>query len=217
LIRYLLRNKHTSPFEMIETQWYVKAPIFVFRQWHRHRTWSYNEVSARYSVLPCEFYIPHVLNEQSKDNKQGSGGPLSDSGKLKSEMQESCNASYKQYERLLEAGVSREIARSVLPVNIYSKMIAKVDLWNLMHFLNLRLHPHAQGEIRSLAKQMHKLAALKFPLAMEAFDDYILGAMSLSVLEQEGTVDNMSKREQLEYESKTNILTDSGLLLNPQG
>jgi thymidylate synthase (FAD) len=175
LIRYLLRHKHTTPFEHCVFSFDVKAPIFVFRQWHRHRTWSYNEVSARYSVLPEEYYIPEteVLSEQSKGNKQGREAlPHSKAEALARFMRGSCRNSFMAYEYLLEQGVSRELARSVLPVAAYSHMSATVDLLNLMRFLVLRCDSHAQYEIRVYADAMKELVKAVAPVSMAAFEEF---------------------------------------------
>jgi len=188
LIDYLLRNKHTSPFEMVEFVFEVKAPIFVFRQWHRHRTWSFNEVSARYSVLPEEFYVPepHLVGKQNKDNKQMRDPmtkeeyealPNMKRQEIKDtlQMMDIWNSgTFNLYGRLIEDGMPRELARSVLPVATYSHMFAKVDLHNLMHFLKLRLHSHAQYEIRVYAEAMLKLIEPIVPVSVAAFKKHVL-------------------------------------------
>lgn len=179
LIAYLLKNKHTSPFESVVFTFEVKAPIFIFRQWHRHRTWSFSEVSARYTELDMGFYVPkpeHV-GVQSKDNKQGRDLTMQDGVVRGLEGPElyahwiklSCESSFMQYKILLENGVPREIARSVLPVAAYSKMFATVDLHNLMHFLRLRLHSHAQYEIRQYAEALLALAGQICPVTIGEF------------------------------------------------
>lgn len=189
LIRYLLRHRHTSPFEMGVMRFEVKMPIFVARQWIRHRTASLNEMSARYCEMPNEMFVPEVVAAQSIDNKQGRQRPmyqldLSD-GILADLINLSNTTSYTHYQTLLEAGVSREIARGVLPVNIYTKFIWKMDLHNLMHFLDLRLDPNAQKEIRDYAEVIEKLVALKFPVTYEAFVDYVKEAYTCSRMEIE--------------------------------
>jgi thymidylate synthase (FAD) len=174
LIRYLWKNRHTSPFEAVEFQFEVKAPLFVFRQWHRHRTWSFNELSARYRELPEEFYVPAIeqICEQSKSNKQGRAEPLPDliAKGVADSIRESAARSFAVYRALLERGVARELARSVLPVATYSHMFAKVDLRNLLHFLDLRLHPHAQFEIRIYAEAMASFARTVAPACFEAWE-----------------------------------------------
>ncbi|GJE55252.1 FAD-dependent thymidylate synthase [Methylobacterium thuringiense] len=176
LIRYLWKNRHTTPFEAVEFQFEVYAPIFVFRQWHRHRTWSFNELSARYRELPEVFYVPEpeLIGEQSKDNKQGrslSADMLGNRQHLASQMRQAAEASFATYRYLLAQGAPRELARSVLPVSTYSHMFAKVDLLNLLRFLDLRCHSHAQHEIRVYAEAMREMAKAVVPVAMAAWDE----------------------------------------------
>ncbi len=189
LIRFLLRHRHTSPFEMGVLRFEVKMPIFVARQWIRHRTASLNEMSARYTELPNEMFVPEVVAMQSKDNKQGRQTPMyspDDTNEVLAGIIRQANTSaYTHYETLLDAGVARELARGVLPVNIYTKFIWKMDLHNLMHFLDLRLDPHAQEEIRDFAEVIEKLVALKFPITHEAFVDYVRDAYVCSRMEVE--------------------------------
>lgn len=172
LIDYLYRNKHTSPFEAVIFTFEVKAPIFVFRQWHRHRTWSYNEVSARYTELPSEYYVPAVdqITTQHTDNKQMRTEQQHKAAKLIHDaIRRKCQSAFVTYERLIQIGCPRELARSVLPVATYSRMFATVDLHNLFHFLRLRLHEHAQYEIRVYAEAMLTLIEPHVPLAVSAF------------------------------------------------
>ena len=181
LINYLWRNKHSTPFESVEFQFEVKAPIFVLRQWHRHRTWSYNEVSARYTELPDEFYspLPEHIGVQAKDNKQAriigadnEGEMLSYINKfLAKTIREQNQMSFATYKYLLTQRIPRELARTVLPVATYSHMFAKVDLLNLFKFLSLRLHPHAQYEIREYAKAMLELITPIVPVSVKAWKD----------------------------------------------
>lgn len=182
LLRYLMRNRHTSPFEAVVMTFEVKAPIFVFRQWHRHRTWSYNELSARYRPLPDEFYVPDpdTIGTQSKSNKQ-----MRDVGKrhphamsVANQIMNTQDICYEIYKDLLDADVPRELARSVLPVSIYSNMFATVDLHNLFHFMELRLHEHAQYEIRKYAEALLALAYLVAPVSVTAFKEYRLSQES---------------------------------------
>lgn len=176
LIRYLWRNQHTTPFEAVEFQFEVKAPIFVFRQWHRHRTWSYNELSARYRELPEEFYLPDPgkIGSQSKSNKQArdvSGDADIDLRRDEVEVvRRTCEHAFVQYRGLLSSGWPRELARSVLPVATYSHMFAKVDLKNLFHFLSLRCDAHAQYEIRAYAEAMRDLIRPIVPVAVSAWE-----------------------------------------------
>ena len=170
LLKYLLTNGHTSPFESVIFTFEVKAPIFVFRQWRTHRTWSYNEVSARYTEVADEFYIPdlHDICGQSTTNKQGrSESSLGHPELVQSLITHEFESCYKTYETLLSSGVARELARIVLPVATYSKMFATVDLHNLFHFIKLRLHPHAQLEIRVYAEAMLKLIEPIVPLSVK--------------------------------------------------
>jgi thymidylate synthase (FAD) len=174
LIHYLYSHRHTTPFESMVFTFEVQAPIFVFRQWHRHRTWSYNEVSARYTELPELYYVPDATNigPQSKTNKQGreEGFTLDAQLQFKQGIEWSCQNAFRVYHSLLKAGVSRELARMVLPLNTYSRMFATVDLHNLFHFLALRLDEHAQYEIRVYAQALLTLVRSVCPIAVEAFE-----------------------------------------------
>ncbi|MBD3609050.1 MAG: FAD-dependent thymidylate synthase [Gammaproteobacteria bacterium] len=180
LIDYLLSNHHTSPFEAVTFTFDVKAPIFVFRQWHRHRTWSYNEVSARYSELPEEFYIPKPehIGVQSTDNKQMREFVRQSHDSVDAlieAMTDHNKKAFELYRDLLDNAVPRELARSVLPVATYSHMFASVDLHNLFHFLRLRLHEHAQYEIRVYAEAMLQLIEPIVPVSVAAFRKHMLG------------------------------------------
>ncbi|MEI7488337.1 MAG: FAD-dependent thymidylate synthase, partial [Chryseobacterium sp.] len=152
LIRYLLRHKHTTPFEMIEFKFHMKMPIFIARQMVRHRTANINEYSGRYSMMKDEFYKPEIENvrQQSSVNKQGSGESINevDASNFIEKIDSICNQSYEEYEKAIQKGVAREQARMLLPVNFYTEWYWKVDLHNLLHFLALRCDPHAQWEIR---------------------------------------------------------------------
>lgn len=174
LISYLMKNHHTSPFEAVTFTFEVKAPLFVFRQWHRHRTWSYNEVSARYAELPEEFYVPELsdITHQSTSNKQMRTKEQHDNALLmQSYMRKSMMDAFALYKELLAQGCPRELARSVLPCSTYSRMFATVDLHNLFHFLRLRLHEHAQKEIRVYAEAMLELVEPIVPYAVAAFKE----------------------------------------------
>lgn len=174
LIGYLWRNHHTTPFEAVTFTFEIHAPIFVFRQWHRHRTWSYNELSARYRPLPEVFYVPSPdkIGVQSTNNKQGrqEGGDLTMRQEEVAALKEACAASFRTYNKLLAAGWPRELARSVLPVNTYSHMFATVDLLNLLKFLTLRCDSHAQYEIRVYADAMRDLAKPIVPVSISAWE-----------------------------------------------
>ncbi len=174
LIRYLAKQHHTSPFEHCGATFYVKAPIFVFRQWHRHRTQSYNELSGRYSTTFREFYLPTVermITEQSRDNRQGQGRVESPeaAGRAREAIRAHCEKALAEYRSLLEMGVSRELARTVLPLNVYSEMYATANLWNWTRFLKLRLAPDAQYEIRAYAKAILGILKEVFPTGIGAF------------------------------------------------
>ena len=172
LIRYLWNNHHTTPFEAVTLTFEAKAPIFVFRQWHRHRTWSFNELSGRYRELPEEFYVPapEVIGTQSISNKQGRDLGVERDMLVPSMIDHSCRAAFASYKALLGQGVPRELARSVLPVATYSHMFATVNLLNLMKFLTLRRDGHAQYEIRVYADAMRELARSVAPVAIAAWE-----------------------------------------------
>ncbi len=179
LIRYLLRNAHTSPFEQVVFTFHVKLPLFVARQWQRHRTARMNEISARYSVMPSEFYLPEGqhITKQSANNKQGREDiPLlaQEQDEIRALLRTQYEQAYAVYEQLIEKGIAREIARICLPVALFTEMYWQIDLHNLFHFLHLRLHAHAQYEIRVYAQEIMNIIQTICPLACEAFSDYIL-------------------------------------------
>lgn len=225
LLRYLMRNYHTSPFEMAELKFYIKAPIFIARQWVRHRVASWNEISGRYSVIGDDIYTPKELRLQSKDNKQGSSKET-----IKYDIQ-SYDKSTTEYQSLVNKDVAREQARIVLPLATYTEWIWKVDLHNLLHFLKLRLHSHAQQEFREYSKCIAKIVEKLFPITWEAFCDYRLNNTDFSSQETEMIkllLDNlpkdknykelvkyyikdstMSKREKHEFTNKINRIMRS--------
>ncbi len=188
LIRYLMRHWHSTPFEMCEVKFHVKLPVFVARQWIRHRTANVNEYSARYSILDREFYIPapEQLAAQSTLNNQGRGAVLSgeEAQRVLDILREDAMRSYDHYEGMLsqegQQGLARELARMNLPANIYTQWYWKTDLHNLFHFLRLRADAHAQYEIRVYAETMCRIVRDWVPLAYAAFEDYRLGGVSLS-------------------------------------
>ncbi len=188
LIRYLMRHWHSTPFEMCEVKLHVKLPVFVARQWIRHRTANVNEYSARYSILDREFYIPapEHLAAQSTVNNQGRGEVLTgaEAARVLDILREDAMRSYDHYEDMLstegQKGLARELARMNLPANIYTQWYWKVDLHNLFHFLRLRADAHAQYEIRAYAEVMCGIVRDWVPLAYAAFEDYRLGGVSLS-------------------------------------
>lgn len=172
LINYLLRNAHTSPFEMVEFKFRVHCPLFVARQWMRHRTWNYSEVSRRYTEENLEFYIPENFRQQANSNKQASSGLLAadSSAQIAELLTAHVNKSLELYHNAIKSGVARELARLFLPQNMYTTFIAKVDAHNLMHFLRLRLHEHAQYEIRVYAEAIYAHAFKPLlPITAQAF------------------------------------------------
>ena len=187
LIRYLMRHKHTSPFEMCEVKFHLKLPIFIMRQLVRHRTANLNEYSGRYSVMSDEFYLPEgdYLAKQSTTNNQGRGEPLDSQGLLQFEFNRIYDGASMAYQVLLEHELSREVARVLLPVANYTECIWKIDLHNFFHFVKLRSDSHAQREIRDYADAMYELVKPNFPLCCEAFEDYMMGAVTFSASEME--------------------------------
>lgn len=186
LIRYLLRHKHTTPFEMVEFKFHMRMPIFVARQWIRHRTASVNEYSGRYSEMPDLFYVPkkEQVTKQSTVNKQGGTDDLIDEPfKSMVAFENSQYASYAEYQAHLETGMRKELARINIPLSAYTEWYWKIDLHNLMHFLKLRLDHHAQYEIRVFAEAMVPYIEQRVPIAWKAFEDYSLNAMTLSATE----------------------------------
>jgi thymidylate synthase (FAD) len=172
LINYLYKNGHNTPFESVTATFEVKAPIFVFRQWHRHRTQSYNELSARYKELPEEFYVPELcqISTQSTDNKQmRTDEQHPEAANFRSLIKTANEHSFNIYHDLIGQGCPRELARSVLPVGTYSHMFATANLHNWFRFLNERLHPHAQYEIRVYAEEILTLLESIAPVAVSAF------------------------------------------------
>lgn len=174
LIRYLLYHGHSSPFEHCTLTFEVKAPIFVFREWMRHRTWSYNELSARYAPMESEWYTPDEtrINIQSNKNKQASERDvLADRAtELRHDIDSAQRSVYNTYRQLLKQGVAREVARTVLPVGMYSRMYATVNLGNLFKFLTLRDSPDAQWEIAEYARAIRDIARNEFPIAFEEWE-----------------------------------------------
>lgn len=177
LIDYLTKNYHTSPFETMVFTFEIKAPIFVIRQWHRHRTWSYNEVSARYAELPEEFYVPAVeqITTQSTSNKQMRTSEQHPNAQAYQYwIDKNCASAFKLYKEMLSDGVPRELARGVLPLNTYTRMFATVALHNLFRFMTLRLHSHAQYEIRVYAEALLRLVEPIVPESVKAFKEHRL-------------------------------------------
>jgi thymidylate synthase (FAD) len=231
LIRYLLRHRHTTPFEMLEFKFHVAMPIFVARQWIRHRTANVNEYSARYSIVPDRFYKPSIdeVRKQSRSNRQGGSERFTpdeaaapDEARTAGEFLrylDDAEAMYERYDNLTKAGVSREMARIALPVSVYTEWYWKCDLHNILRFLSLRMDFHAQEEIRVYAQAMYDLLEPIVPITMEAFRDYELGSMRLTRLEIEairalaaasgtgaGAINSDNRREQDEWATKRSIL-----------
>lgn len=211
LIRYLLRNKHTTPFEMVEFKFHIRAPIFVARQWLRHRTASVNELSARYSIVDTCYFLPESLRTQSSINKQCSGADLEGDEFLLLKQKASCDLAFHTYDELLRKGCSRELARTHLPQSTFTEFYWKINLHNLLHFLKLRLDAHAQKEIRDLAEQVAAHVRTIVPMTWEAFEDFELGSVTLTRLEIEALRGNSlahaapsipGKGENAEWEEK---------------
>lgn len=190
LINYLLRNDHTSPFEQVVFTFHVKMPIFVARQWTRHRTARMNEISGRYSVMKDEVYIPSDENIafQSEDNKQGRANePVSaeTANEVKAIMKEDAERAFRNYHRMIDMGIAREISRIDLPLSMYTEFYWQIDLHNLFHFLKLRLDGHAQYEIRQYGLVMLEIIRKVCPMATEAFENHKLNGRSFSGHEME--------------------------------
>lgn len=185
LIRYLMRHLHTTPFEMVEFKFHVKLPIFVARQWIRHRTANVNEYSGRYSEMRDEFYVPDAgqIRQQSQTNKQGRADePFEpeEAQRIRDLMSDAQQKQYSDYKLMLDANLARELARINLPVSNYTEWYWKIDLHNLFHFLRLRMDHHAQYEIRVYGMAIANIVRAAVPLAYEAFEDYILHAQQFS-------------------------------------
>ena len=198
LIRYLMRHRHTTPFEMVEFKFHCKMPIFVARQWVRHRTANINEYSLRYSEARDEFYFPNTENIQFQSalNKQGRMGdvPKDLKQKVHDYFKEISNRSFEIYSELNDAGVARELARAILPVTLYTDWYWKNDLHNLLHFIGLRSDNHAQYEIRVFSDAMAQSVKSVAPFAWEAYQDYVVKGMRFSRIEQSLLERNLPNR-----------------------
>jgi len=222
LIRYLMRHRHTSPFEMVEFKFHLKMPIFVARQWMRHRMASINEYSGRYAEIPNECWIPnpYELRTQSGVNKQSSD-PVADysedAGEFSMQFKNIYSKIYKVYKKAVDMDVAREQARTLLPQAMYTEFYWKIDLHNLLNFLKLRMDSHAQKEIQDFAKACHELISPLVPITIKAFEDYVLKAVTLShpdlmclrtmlasdsTLEEIGKKQGLGKTEIVELEAK---------------
>jgi thymidylate synthase (FAD) len=208
LLRYLMRHRHTSPFEMVEFKFRLKMPIYIARQHMRHRTASVNEISGRYSELPHDWYMPEETFKQSESNHQGSGEPVDEeTGDDVKNMQEYCiETAFEAYGKVLEAGVSKERARIHLPLATMTELIWKIDLHNLLGYLENRMHPHAQPEIQELAQMIYDTIAPIIPLTIEAWADYRKNAVTFTGPEiqylRDADITKLSKRELDEFEDK---------------
>ena len=214
LIRYLMRHRHTTPLEQVEFKFHHVMPIFVARQWIRHRTANVNEYSARYSVVRDRFFKPDLENvrRQSTSNRQGGTEPVDDATahEFLAYLDE-VERSYERYQQFIERGVAREIARIALPASVYTEWYWKIDLHNLFHFLSLRMDAHAQQEIRDYATAMFEMIRPIVPIAAEAFVDYNFGALHLTRLEIEAVKSGRplatdNKRENAEWDEKRKTL-----------
>uniref|UniRef100_A0A6C0LR09 Thymidylate synthase n=1 Tax=viral metagenome TaxID=1070528 RepID=A0A6C0LR09_9ZZZZ len=219
LINYLMKHKHTSPFEMCEIKFCIQAPIFVVRQWFRHRTANINEYSARYSILSKEFYLPSIenINAQSKMNHQGRGEKLAENecNKILDILREDSLKCYDYYEKMLNYddkgekinsefdGVARELARIGLTLNYYTRFYWKIDCHNLMHFLELRCDSHAQFEIREYANAMLNIFKIWMPLSYDAFVNYRKNAITLSEKQLE-LIKNITNGKTIDYNKLLN-------------
>lgn len=185
LINYLMKNWHTSPFEQVQLTFHTKMPIFVARQWVRHRTARLNEISGRYSIMRDEFYVPapDQIRFQSASNKQGRSEEAltpEEAERVIRLFEEEQRSIYGNYQQVIDQGVARELARMNLPLSLYTEWYWQIDLHNLFHFLRLRMDPHAQYEIRAFAEAMATCAKAVAPLAYEAFEEHILGSVTFS-------------------------------------
>jgi thymidylate synthase (FAD) len=213
LIRYLMRHRHSTPFEMVEMKFHVSLPMFIARQWIRHRTANVNEYSARYSVVPDAFWRPEDARAQGSSTKQtGEGVAGEEAQDLLDKALEKAESCYLDYENLIKAGVCREQARAILPVSAYTQWYWKCDLHNIFNFISLRIDKHAQQEIRDYAQAMFDMVKMVFPISSEAFEDYRLGAMQLTRLEVEAIssgstqINSSNKRESEEWHAKMKLL-----------
>ena len=205
LLRYLLRHWHTTPFEMVEFKFHIKMPLYIARQHFRHRTASVNELSARYSVVPKQYYNPGILRGQSQVNNQGSEGVVEVNEEKTNQINEHLEHSFTLYESLLGEGVCREQARGNLPQCTYTELYWKINLHNLMHYLHLRMDDHAQKEIRDYANAIYDLVEPLAPITMEAFRDFRVNAMHLTGPEIEALATGKeidSPGERREFEEK---------------
>lgn len=224
LIDYLMNHRHTSPFEQVVLTFHCKMPIFVARQWIRHRAARVNEISGRYSVMEDEFYVPAETNiqRQSKDNRQGRDPqevPAELRQKVLSIISTGQTSAYSDYQTLLNDDIARELARINLPLSLYTQWYWQIDLHNLLHFMQLRMDEHAQWEIRQYANVLADLTKAVAPLAYKAFEKHVLKAVCFSGAEIQALAANLQGREhelkgihRIEYEAKLKkIRHESGM------
>lgn len=200
LIRYLLKHQHTTPFEMVEFKFHCRMPIFVARQWIRHRTANVNEISGRYSVMEDTFWCPtpEDFRAQGGTNRQGSteqSVDISKASEFSRQFQDDQHLLYSHYETAMAAGTAREVARVNLPLSLYTEWYWKIDLHNLLHFLHLRMGPHAQKEIRVYAEAMAGFVKKACPITWEAFEEYVLQAARLSRSERNLVADLLAEKK----------------------
>lgn len=201
LLRYLMRNEHWTPYEMANLTFRIRLPLFVHAQMVRHRTAKQNVQSARYSVMPDLFYVPERVRKQSDTNKQGSSDEFVDdetADLFYSALEKQIDI-YSTYTKLIEKGVTKELARILLPQNLYTECYWQSDLRNLFNFMKLRLDKHAQYEIRQYAEAIYQITKKYFPQSVSAFDDYILNSLTLTSPELKGEIKG---REAREFENK---------------
>jgi len=205
LVRYLMRHWHSTPFEMVEFKFHIKMPIFIARQHMRHRTASINELSGRYSEMPEEYFVPDHYRRQAKTNKQSSEGIV----QIEQHPESVCKSAFEVYHKMLEEGCCKELARCHLPLSTFTEFYWKINLHNLMHYLQLRMEPGAQEEIREYANEIFKLVQPLVPITMKAFMDFRVNSLTLSGPEIEAFKNGTkleSPGEQREFENKMKLL-----------
>lgn len=218
LLRYLMRHAHTSPFEGVVLKFHVKCPIYIARQWMRHRTASYNEYSQRYSVAPADPpYIPAALAAQSAGNRQGRAAALPPDAnrRLRTLAEVTQSRSRVMYDTMIASGVARETARGVLPVAGWTEFAFVQNLHNLFHFLKLRLDAHAQSEVRAYSRAILELIEPRLPICVRAFRDYQLGAMQLTRLEVDALRAFLTSRQSASIEASPAPSEDTGGAATP--
>jgi len=216
LIHYLLRNAHTSPFEQVVLTFHTKMPVFVARQWVRHRTARLNEISGRYSIMKDEFFVPSLdgLAAQSADNKQGRDEqplPEEQAKAVQDSLIQEQAAAFQLYNERIEQGLARELCRVNLPLSLYTEWYWQIDLHNLFHFLKLRMDHHAQAEIRAYAEAMFEVVKAVCPLAAEAFEQHVLGAVQFSAQEFAALKRHLVESGSAEFEGVSAAAKEQGM------